>query len=64
MYVVTVKFPRDPEHDPRSKKTGACPVSEYCTDVTGQHHSFIAYNDADLEFIKTKYEHITRIERV
>jgi hypothetical protein len=64
MYIVTVKFPRDPAHDPKNKKTGKCPVSEHCTDVTGQHHSFIAATEADLELVKMAYEHITRIERV
>jgi hypothetical protein len=64
MYIVTVKFPRDPDHDPKNKQTGACPVSEHCTDVTGQHHSFLAVTKADLELAKATYEHITRIERV
>lgn len=64
MYVVTVKLPRDPNHDPRNKKTGKCPVSEHCTDVTGQHHSFVVVGDADLEWAKETYEHITRVERV
>lgn len=25
--VVTVKLPRNPEHDPRDKVTGVCPVA-------------------------------------
>ena len=38
--LVTVKLPRNPEHDPRRKVTGPCPVNgSVCTDVTGEHHT-------------------------
>lgn len=64
MWIITVKMSRNPDHDPRSKKTGACPVSEHCTDVTGEHHSFLVITQEDLNLAKRTYKHITRIERV
>jgi len=64
MYVVTVKLPRNPAHDPKNKQVGACVVSKHCTDVTGQHHSFIAETDEDLELARALFDHITRVERM
>lgn len=41
-YIVTVRMlEKNPDHDPRSKQSGRCPVSGYCTDVTGEHHSYL-----------------------
>lgn len=41
-WIVTVRMlEKNPDHDPRDKKAGKCPVSGYCTDVTGEHHSFL-----------------------
>lgn len=40
-WVVTVRrLTKDPNHDPKNKKTGECHWSKHCTDVTGEHHSF------------------------
>jgi len=40
--VVTAKLPRNPEHDPRNKVTGPCPVNGFrCTDATGEHHTMM-----------------------
>jgi len=64
MWIITVKLSRNPNHDPHNKKTGACSVSEYCTDVTGEHHSFLVTTESELELTKVTYKHITRIERV
>lgn len=62
--LVTVKLPKNPEHDPRNKKTGLCPVSPTCTDVTGEHHTVVARSAAEVEELREKFGHITRIERV
>lgn len=65
IFIVTVKEPRNPDHDPHNKQVGKCRFSEYCTDVTGQHHSLLvsAPDEADVraQFSKTQ---ITRIEEV
>jgi hypothetical protein len=62
--IVTVKLPRNPEHDPANKISGSCPVNgQFCTDITGAHHSFLEV--ADAETARKKWEgkyHITRIE--
>ncbi len=63
-YLVTVKLPRNPDHDPRDKKTGPCPVSgQECTDVTGEHHTFLLETD-QLQLALARYSHITRVERL
>ena len=66
-YVITVKYPRNPDHNPRDKKTGLCPHSSECSDSTGAHHSFIvmAYSMSHAVLIVDKHYpkiHITRIE--
>jgi len=71
--IVTVRLPRNPDHDPKNKKTGKCPLFKAysgaftCTDITGQHHSYIDYGK-DLEDIKQKaqarFGHVTRIEEL
>jgi hypothetical protein len=67
IFIVTVKLPLAPEHDPQHKKIGNCLVSDYCTDVTGEHHSFLDW-DVSAERLRTrlseKFRHITRIEEV
>lgn len=60
--LVTIKLPKNPEHDPSDKKTGPCPVSPTCTDVTGEHHTVIARSLAEVEALREKFGHITRIE--
>jgi hypothetical protein len=68
-YIVTVKLPRNPAHDPKNKQIGICPVNGMrCTDVTGQHHSFLLESDKDeayvLDHARTRWGqyHLTRIE--
>jgi hypothetical protein len=69
-YIITVKYHKDKGHDPSNKKTGPCPVSSMCTDVTGQYHSFVVrVKDLDaLEVHKQALRdngiHVTRVERV
>lgn len=52
----------------RTKKTGPCPFSSNCTDVTGEHHSLIlwAHNMEEVTRMAQGYlvpgSHITRIE--
>lgn len=71
MYLVTVKMPKNPDHNPRDKKTGPCPVNEKpCSDVTGEHHTFLASLDDDLsvEDVRDIYRQcdywVTRVETV
>lgn len=60
-YLVTVKMPKNPAHDPRAKQTGPCPFSDSCTDVTGEHHTFLT-NAAGLAELRTGDTHVTRVE--
>ena len=62
-YLVTIKLPRNPDHNPRDKKTGPCPTSTECTDSTGEHHTFLLETDR-LFMALARYEHVTRVERV
>jgi hypothetical protein len=64
-FVVTIRLPKNPSHDPQNKVTGECLSSQYCTDVTGEHHSFVieAATLAEVEERLSSY-HITRIEEM
>ncbi len=68
-FIVTVKLPKNPKHDPRHKVTGPCPMNPAvtCTDVTGEHHSELIYL-GDIEQIRKMYSdhgfHVTRIEQI
>jgi len=75
--IVTLRFPRNSLHDPKNKKIGKCPASHaiyhpeiLCTDVTGEHHSYLETGLTITEIeqkAKEKYpdaHHITRIEVV
>lgn len=66
LYIITVKLPKNPSHDGRNKKSGMCPINNaICTDVTGEHHSYIQEADSPedaLEIAKGKYDRITRVE--
>ena len=69
-FIVTVKDKKNPNHDPRNKVENKCRWSEWCTDSTGEHHSFLLENFdgiSDVEvWLDTVYPgvHITRIELV
>lgn len=68
-FLVTIKLAKNPEHNPRDKKTGPCPVTgKPCTDVTGEHHTFLAeLEDVQAEDVRSLYEgiyHVTRVEQV
>jgi hypothetical protein len=66
-FIVTIKLPRNPAHNPAEKQTGPCPVSPSCTDVTGQHHSYLTEAESE-RAARTRAEfnhgHVTRIEAV
>ena len=68
LYIVTLKFKRNPNHNPRNKKTGACQTTNFCTDCTGEHHCIliraVSMNMAEI-ILKLHYPnvHVTRIEQ-
>lgn len=74
MFIVTVKYPKNPDHNPNAKQTGPCPASgKPCDDVTGEHHSFIFQTltgraQPPMEWVRTALKaegmHVTRIEEV
>lgn len=67
LYIVTIKLPRNPTHNPRNKITAPCPLNaQECTDSTGQHHSVLwdaVSEDVIREHYNTLGVHVTRIER-
>ncbi len=68
-YLITVKLPKNPEHNPKRKQTGPCPVNgEPCSDVTGEHHTILIRTGRSLtdvaQWASTKYGHTTRVESV
>lgn len=67
VYLVTLKLPKNSEHNPRDKKTGRCPADQngICTDQTGEHHTVLIVEN-DIVQAKARFpgQHITRIEVV
>lgn len=64
MLLVTIKLPKNPHHDPSNKVTGPCPVSRVCTDATGEHHTVLVESQEEVEALRERFKHITRIEKV
>jgi hypothetical protein len=67
LYIVTVKLPKKPEHDPDNKRMGACAMSPECSDVTGEHHSYLVTAetaDAARANGEERFGHVTRVELV
>lgn len=71
LFLVTVKLPKNPNHNPRSKQTGPCPVNgQPCDDVTGEHHTALfncAVSSWSVQAVRAHWEqrwHVTRVERV
>lgn len=68
--LITIKLARNSSHDPQNKQKGPCPINpnSLCSDVTGQHHTFILKTTTErlVDQIEqlTKTYHITRIEQV
>lgn len=75
IYIVTVKLKQNPKnffslshHDPHNKIENECPFSDWCTDSTGAHHTFLmlGLETSDIERqMKQRHpgKHITRIEK-
>jgi len=67
-FIVTVRQPKQAGHDPHNKKTGVCTWSNYCTDVTGEHHSFLVTNVSEEQARDLAYDvvgvRLTRLEKV
>ena len=62
--IVTIRLPRNPDHDPLHKKSGLCPVSnEYCTDITGEHHSILMEASVDFDTFMTVAEGIAKAHK-
>lgn len=71
-YLVTVKLPKNPAHNPRDKKVAACPANKgpgraaVCTDHTGEHHTILVRSSRRIESVslwaRETYGHVTRIE--
>ncbi len=67
--IITVKLEKNPKHNPHNKLIGNCPINknELCTDITGEHHSYLeeGTNVEDIwKKAKEKYKHITRVEYI
>jgi hypothetical protein len=73
-YLVTIKLPRNPAHNPRDKQIGTCPVRHgaepgdggaLCSDVTGEHHTYLyaaSSPSAAITHGQLLYGHVTRVE--
>lgn len=66
-YIVTIKQPSNPLHDPLNKVAGVCPASTSCTDATGEHHS-VAVQASSMAYALAHFArkniHVTRIEEL
>jgi hypothetical protein len=65
IWLVTVKLDKNPEHNPRKKQAGPCPLTgKDCTDTTGEHHTKLVIAETE-ERVRYMYKHyhVTRIER-
>lgn len=62
VWLVTIKLPKNPDHNPHSKVTAPCPVSSSCTDSTGEHHTMLVTTEAEMNEVRKQFGHITRIE--
>lgn len=65
-YLVTVKLPKNPAHDPRNKVIGDCPVNgSPCTDVTGEHHTILVESELGIVGVREAWAetfHVTRVK--
>lgn len=69
IFLVTIKLPKNPAHDPRNKVADQCPAVGtrvlMCTDSTGEHHTVpVEARDAVQAICNPAFEdkHITRVE--
>jgi hypothetical protein len=63
LFLVTIKLPKNPNHNPHAKVIGECPFGT-CTDSTGEHHTGVVRTLDEAEGFREAYRHITRIEEV
>lgn len=61
VYLVTIKLPKNPEHDSKHKREAPCPVSAFCTDVTGEHHTQLVFSGSQVQDLREEH-HVTRVE--
>lgn len=61
--LVTIKLPKNLEHDPHNKVASNCETSPGCTDSTGEHHTMLVVDDVEMEGLRKVY-HITRVEQI
>lgn len=54
IYIVTVKLPKNPDHDPAEKKTGSCPLSAACW--VGSRQNRVKQQLRDIERNRTRYD--------
>jgi hypothetical protein len=67
LFIVTIKEPKNPAHNPHAKVTSSCTLSEACTDSTGEHHSLLVNApdlDTALKYSRKRWSHVTRVEMV
>jgi len=69
LWIVTVKHEKQDSHDPKHKITGQCTINKHlCSDVTGEHHSFLHMTDDNYPIKKVithfekEFVHVTRVE--
>lgn len=66
-YIVTIKDPKNPRHNPHNKVTSECTRSDVCTDSTGEHHSFIVETELSpgevIAAFRSAGTHVTRVEQ-
>ena len=65
--IITIRLKRNLNHNLKDKIKGKCPIinNNECSDVTGEHHSYIETGNSLKEIeikAKNKYSHITRME--
>jgi hypothetical protein len=68
-YIVTIKVPKNPKHDPHNKVIGPCPIAfnKDCTDVTGEHHSFLFSSEEPIDEVRRYWAveyRVTRVEQL
>lgn len=68
-FLVTVKFHKNPGHDPHNKKTSECPANpgKMCSDSTGEHHTLLCEGESLPDVWESWHNrglHVTRIEEV
>lgn len=61
VFLVTVKLPKDPNHDPDNKVIGKC-INGRCTDSTGEYHTLLFMTPEGVADVENTGVHVTRVE--